>query len=112
MSLPIATEADEMRTLCAYLDARHILYCHVPNEQRHRRFGVKRGVPDVLIFDRLPNHPSCRGVAIELKRIKNSKMTSAQEDWADALSHHDWKVKVCYGAVEAVKFVEALWPLK
>jgi hypothetical protein len=112
MSLPIATERDEMRTLCDYLDARHILYCHVPNEQRHRRFGVKAGVPDILVFDEVKGEPRIRGVAIEIKRIKNSKVTQSQLEWQADLMGCGWECEVCYGAVEAIKFVESLWPLK
>jgi len=103
-------ESDEARTLCHYLDLRGICYCHVPNESRHRRHGVKAGVPDLLIFD-YGGRPNCRGVAIELKRISGGKLTDEQENWILRLRARGWLVFVCKGAAAAIKVIEELWPL-
>ena len=106
-------ESDEARTLCHYLELRGICYCHVPNESRHRRHGVKAGVPDFLIFDKVSQYgggPNCRGVAIELKRISGGRLSDEQQNWALRLRARGWVVFVCKGAGAAIKAVDALWP--
>lgn len=99
----IPTEAEEMRIVSKYLDFLGLVWCHVPNEQRHRRHGVKSGVPDILIFDRPPSYPySLAGMAIELKRSRCARVSEQQRRWHEALGELGWLVRVCFGSDEAI----------
>ena len=118
------SEAQEQKKLAEYLDAVGVLWCHVPNERSEavqaRRLsgqGVKAGVPDVLIFERVYAKPSDLiyvGVAIELKRQrgpkggKPGKVSERQRDWIDDLCARGWAARVCWGADEAIDWLEAL----
>lgn len=122
MSLPIPTEADEMRTLADYLDLRRFLWLHPANEGQRRTghvpYGVKKGAQDVFIFNKLPDTPAAphasenRGVAIELKRTKGGTVTADQLRWFTDLSNEGWLTYICKGAAEAIHTVEQLWPLR
>ena len=110
----IPTEEQEMRTVCAYLEIRHLVYCHVPNEGRHKpqyraklaKLGVKPGVPDLLIFEPAYGYT---GVAIELKRVKGGRVSSAQDDWISDLARLGWRAQVCFGAGEAIALLEEMY---
>lgn len=97
-----------MRVLAQWLDWAKLDWCHVPNEQRHRRTGVKSGVPDVLIFTRPPMVPQARGVAIELKRRKGGKTSPEQFVWQQRLTDDGWLVSVCLGADEAIGWLQSI----
>lgn len=105
------SEDKEQQTLARWLDASGVLWCHVPNgghrdvrvATKLRLHGVKPGVPDVLIFERVRAHPECIGVAIELKRSDSRcKPTPEQVAWIDALWERGWYATVCHGAAEAI----------
>ena len=101
-----------------YLDLRGLLYTHFPaGEHRHvavgrklKRMGLKRGVPDYLVFN---HHWEERGVfsfknvglAIELKSPKG-KQTKAQKRWAGELRHQGWRYEVCRTINEVIAVVE------
>ena len=109
----VPTEAAEMRAVCQYLDLRQIFYLHVPNESvRHRSAGTRAGAPDLLIFDRALHDPECRGVAIELKRTKGGKVSDAQASVLLKLRSRYWQTYICYGATEAIKVIDMLWPIR
>jgi hypothetical protein len=75
--------------------------------------GLKPGVPDVMILDKVSQYggrPNVRGVAIELKRVSGGKLSDEQESWALRLRARGWLVFVCKGAGAAIKVVDALWP--
>lgn len=134
-------EAAEQRALAQYLDVRGVLWCHVPNGGERNRVeaarlvgqGVKRGVPDVLIFEEPkmgweaikalgygPNVPIwrwlpwstkfCNGVAIELKRrgATASDVRTEQEEWCRALAKRGWYVFVARGAGEAIEELQRI----
>lgn len=117
----IPTEDDEQAALADYLDARGLLWCHVPNEvkllggaaNRHsvlrkmRRLGVKTGVPDVLIFESTPTR---HGTAIELKRIKSGRTSEAQKQWLRDFDRRNWHAFICNGATEAIRELERIYP--
>lgn len=120
---PPPTEAAEGAVVSAWLKIHRVLFCHVPNEGKRSiataRFlqaqGMVRGVPDYLIFTTPPNAPSVRGVAIELKRCifkyrKGGGLTEHQVGFLEDLNDKscDWLAKVCYGADEAITFLEEL----
>ena len=101
-------EAEEMRMLSQWLDLAGVLWAHVPNEQRHRRHGTKRGVPDVLVFSPPPKDMPARGVAIELKRSSGGVVSDEQEQWLGALRACDWIAFVADGARAAITRLEGL----
>lgn len=96
-------EADEQKELARWLDRSDALWCHVPNGGKRagsvaaelKRQGVKRGVPDVLIF----GEPH---IAIELKRIRGGVVSDDQEAWLRGLRRRGWVVYVCRGHREAI----------
>lgn len=109
------TEAQLQMAVARYLDARGFLWCHVPNgEARNavtgaklKRMGVKRGVPDVLIFNRCGGEKSV-SLAIELKTGKN-KMTPEQSRWCYKLQECGWFHAVCWSVDEVIAEVEYLY---
>lgn len=114
LSLP--TEEQEQAEVCRYLDLIGADYCAVPNGgHRHKavavklkKAGVKAGVPDILIFNRVADDPECRGVAIEMKRLKGGQLSPHQKKWIERLSSLGWKCFVCHGAGEAVDVIQEL----
>ncbi len=117
-------EDDLQRAVCQYLDARKLLWCHVPNERSNERermklagLGVKPGVPDVMIFSQ-PYAPGDAkdwdkaGLAIELK-IKPNKTTPAQDKWLADLEAEGWRTATCYDIDEVIAIVNDCygdWP--
>lgn len=108
-------EERHQRALAVYLDHRHLLWFHVPNERSDKlqrfilaKLGVKRGVPDVIIPE-----PVFAGedimyfaMAIELKRPGRAQVTEAQVKWLGDLVARNWVCEVCYGVAEAIAFVD------
>jgi hypothetical protein len=127
-----STYEDELAFAVAeYLDLKGWLYTHFPAGEyrpkrtgaKLKRMGLKRGVPDMLIFERW-NYGACcdsctgaddvcyelageacesyqmrddqygRGVAIELKSPKG-RPTKEQTEWLAALKNRGWSVHVC-----------------
>lgn len=105
--MPIPTESQEMQMLAGYLDAKGYLWCHPANEGRRspragarlKREGLKRGVPDVLIFAPVQ-------IAIELKRVKGGVATPEQTEWLARLSESGWKSFLAHGADSAIRFID------
>lgn len=104
-------EDQEQITLAGWLNGTGVPWCHVPNGgKRNRReaaklraMGVRRGVPDILIFD-------IKSVAIELKRARpaKSKVSEHQLKWLAHLDGAGWHTVVCYGAQEAIEYLRGL----
>ena len=92
------------------LDYSNVLWCHVANERRTsiqagarlKAKGVKKGVPDVLIFEPKGNYI---GLAIELK-IKPNKTTKEQEYWMQELIKKGWFCDVCYSFDEVKNLLD------
>jgi hypothetical protein len=113
----VPSELQEQIALAAWLDntVGERGWLHVPNEgirdpavgARLRKAGLKRGAPDVLIFVRAPEGD--RPTAIELKKRDGSRLpTDAQKLWLQSLSALGWYTQVCYGAADAVAYLEGL----
>lgn len=98
------SEAEFQRKVAMSLDYLGLCWCHVPNGGARskatgaelKRQGVKRGMPDCLIFTRAPKL-NVRGVFIELKHGKG-RTSEEQEQlhaelrdcgWAGFVAH-DW----------------------
>lgn len=116
IALPCPSEAAEQQALSRWLDVKRLLWCHVPNGGQHKvqhraamaRLGLKSGVPDLLIFTPPPRLPACRGVAIEMKRLRGGTVSDSQRFWLEQLQAAGWQAKVCRGADEAVRWLTFL----
>lgn len=109
-------EEQVQRTVAQWLDLHGVLWCHVPNEGRHKvqyrakmaALGLKPGVPDILIFDVPPAVANAKGTAIELKRAKGGRVSPDQQEWLEALEARGWVCAVCRGIDEALGLLESL----
>ena len=108
------TEATFQRATADYLDHMGLLWTHVANERNLgkdlagkirgknlKRAGIKRGVPDVLIFSRSEKHNGC---AIELKAGTNLP-TKEQIKFLTNLSKCGWACSICYNLDAVIKVV-------
>lgn len=126
-------ERVEQSTLAKWLRAKQVLWLHPPNEGMRdpiqgrylRHLGMSPGAPDVLVLSMpaggwLVPTPAVyvhgkevtpvRGVAIELKRAKPapSRVTPEQQAWLGNLDAQGWLVRVCYGAADAIQWLESI----
>lgn len=103
-------EDHEQSVVVDWLEQRGVLFTHVPNGgnrnvitgARLKRLGLKRGVPDILIFDPPPNDAAI-GVAIEMKRRKGGATSKEQREWLEKLDARGWAAFVCLGADQAIE---------
>ena len=117
----IPSEAEEQEALfewAAWMQGTYpelALMFHIPNggsrnkaeAARFKAQGVKPGVPDILL-------PAPRGrfhgLFIELKRLRDGKISNDQKLFLTALGGQGYKCLVCFGAEEAereiVKYLE------
>jgi hypothetical protein len=136
-------EEKHQRAVASYLDMRQprLWWFHVPNERPDviqasvlKTLGVKSGVPDIMITDRvidkrilleknefLDNIPWMTselrlrlatvyvGTAIELKRPKGNKASDTQRAWLEILGERGWSCHVCKGAARAFEVIDGLY---
>lgn len=115
---PKQHEQAEQIELVRWLELGGVSFCAVANGgyalsiqagKRMKAAGVRKGFPDLLIFDAPPNAPEFIGVAIEMKRADGKgRTTDEQQDWLIALAARGWKTKVCHGAADALRFLSSL----
>lgn len=124
---PVQRERGEQCVLAEWLDLTvgELGWLHVPNEGRgqarhgasERAQGLKPGAPDVLVFAPGSRCHDWKGVAIELKAPRKGQpnagthtpsVSAEQREWLDALTRHGWVCRVCYGADEAIRWLESL----
>lgn len=113
---PIPTESAEQQLLFQWARMQSgkyqeltLLY-HIPNEgkrshktgARMKAEGLKTGVPDICLPVARGGH---HGLYIELKRVKNSRVTVAQMAWIEALTRQGYVAAVCRGADEAIELI-------
>jgi hypothetical protein len=109
---PAPTEYQEHIRFARWLDAKRLLWCHVPNESsgpvqwrvKRKRMGVRPGVPDFLIFGTIHTGP----IAVEMKRVRGGRLSDTQQDWLDELANHGWITIVAKGADDAVAQLERI----
>lgn len=114
LSPQVVRESQEQANLAKFLNFKGLLWCHVPNEGKRtlanggilQGHGMKKGVPDVLIFCPPPAYPDKVGTAIELKRRAGGKVSEEQQQWLDNLTERNWLTTVSLGWEEAVKFLK------
>lgn len=110
MASVVPTEAQEGRTLVAYLRVRGFKFTHIANETgsgrgaqfqgiRNKQQGVSKGFPDYLVI------VNGKLIAIELKRLKGSKTSPEQIEWIEALNNVGVPAQVCKGAEAAIAFI-------
>tara|TARA_R110002020_G_scaffold87892_3_gene216315 strand:+ start:3313 stop:3861 length:549 start_codon:yes stop_codon:yes gene_type:complete len=99
----------EHEKLVTHLRDKAVYFLHVPNEGKRSEWqgrymfgalGALKGAADIYVFDRLPNFPDARGLAIELKRVKGSSPawgSTHQHAHLNALALRGWKAYVCRG---------------
>lgn len=106
----LLSEDQECEILADYCRVKKYTFCHINNEfyskswkqkNRQLRMGSAKGFPDYLVI------VNNQLIAIEMKRIKNSKVSPAQEYWLKLLNNANIPAKVCYGAKEAIKFIKS-----
>lgn len=97
-------ETDLQKTVARYLDQSNVLWTHVANERKTsvrqgrngkyyspegsklKQMGVKRGIPDVMIFE---SRGGYAGLAIELK-VGSNKPSDDQLMWMTQLKKWGW----------------------
>ena len=119
------TERQLQTAVAKVLDASGLLWCHVPNGGQRNAIvgkmlkaeGVKKGVPDALIFE--PVIPQSlrngdtwhNGVAFELK-VGRNKPSPEQLEWHDKLRRCGWRVEVCYTLDAVMDILRECYPSK
>ena len=115
--MPAPLEGEEQATLFSWADMQSYHYpelklmFHIPNggkrskseAARFKKEGVKAGVPD--IFLPVPRG-GYNGLFIELKRLSNSRVSTAQNEWVPALREQGYAAEVCKGWVAASALIE------
>ena len=92
-------------------------WCHVPNGgardakegARLKKMGVKKGVPDILIFKMTKNF--YLGFALELKS-KTGKITADQEAWLLSFKAEGWATEVCDNIDDVMRIITVYYGIK
>lgn len=108
---PETTEDEQQEIVVDYLELMGICYLHIPNEgkrsksygKRCKRLGLKKGAPDILIFE--PRGQFC-GLALEMKKDKTCKPTKEQICWLQTLKEKGWRCGIGFGAKDAIDTIE------
>ena len=107
----IPTEHQEQSLVIQYCNLKKIPIFHIPNGSyksltarvKAKKEGLKSGIPDLMIPVANKNY---HGLFIEMKRVKNSKVSVHQKQWIELLNKQGYKAIVCYGNNEAIKEIE------
>lgn len=107
----IPTEHQEQSLVIQYCNLKKIPIFHIPNGSyksltarvKAKKEGLKSGIPDLMIPVANKNY---HGLFIEMKRIKNSKVSVQQKQWIELLNNRGYKAIVCYGSSAAIKEIE------
>lgn len=110
------SEHSEQAGLCRHLDRCSVFYCAIPNgglrdgrtAKALTNTGLKKGMPDLLVFDRPPKDPEKVGVAIEMKKVGGRGPTPHQQRALARLQGRGWEVFVAYGCSDALKRLREL----
>jgi hypothetical protein len=111
-----SSETSEQIRLAGWLDRHVVDWEHIPNEGKRsgregrvlNMMGRKAGTADIHISARVPRHPDCRGVRIELK-TKTGKATEIQLRRLARLTEKcGYMTRVCYGAEDAIAWLKGL----
>ena len=113
------SEADIQARLKSTLDELGVLWTATANGGKRdrrtaaslKRQGVKRGVPDILIFSPPPSGIG-HGLAIELKRPKGTRrargrVSEHQRIWCERLRASGWRAEIAYGYDHALEILKS-----
>ena len=88
---------------------------HVPNEgikvegnkaiiygAKRKAKGVKKGVPDILIFD---TAGLFKGLAVELK-VDGGKVSKEQNEFMERMKKRGWATEICWSVDEFVNVID------
>ncbi|MFV7791262.1 VRR-NUC domain-containing protein [Aliarcobacter lanthieri] len=112
MSNPIIpTEHQEQSLVIQYCNLKKIPIFHIPNGSyksltariKSKKEGLVSGIPDLMIPVAKGNY---HGLFIEMKRVKNSKVSVQQLKWIELLNKQGYKAIVCYGSKQAIEEIE------
>lgn len=113
---PVPTESAEQRAVFEWAERMSgrwpelkLMY-HIPNEGKRSRItgarmkaeGMRGGVPDICLPVARGGH---HGLYIEMKRVKNSKVTREQLEWIEDLVGQGYVAAVCRGCDEAINLI-------
>jgi len=109
----VPTEHQEQCRVIAWCDAHPIAKTifSIPNGShkspamaaKFKREGLRPGVPDLFLPVAIkPNH----GLFIEMKRVKGSRATLEQVQWASLLVIRGYDYQLCYGADDAIDAIK------
>lgn len=108
----VPLEEEEQRLLAAWLNAKGLVWAHIPNERKAtlrvlaelERQGLKKGFPDNFIAE---PRKGLHGLFIELKRAKKSlsRVSKEQKQWVAELRNKGYAACVCYGAQHAIRVI-------
>lgn len=107
--LPLPTEHQEQRHVCAWLTARSIGYFAMPNAAKRsvrvaamlKAEGMVKGAPDLVLLPAPRLEPLAR-VAIEMKRQKGGRVSPEQKAFHERMRAAGWIVLVAHGAGDAI----------
>ena len=106
-----ATEDEEQARMVEWLTGRGWLFSATANGagmgpaqwRKMARTGVRRGVPDIVVFEELGGF---RGMAIEMKRAKGGTVSPEQGRWHAWLRERGWLVIVARGWADGVRQIQ------
>lgn len=119
----IASEEEEQKNVIDWAEKLVYIYpalkllFHIPNggkrnkseAGRFKAMGVKAGVPDLFLPVPRGNF---HGLWVEMKRVKNSKISPNQEWWIKALRSLGYSAEIAYGAEQAKLLIQAYLELR
>jgi len=71
--------------------------------KRMKAMGLRRGVPDLLIFEPRGRY---HGLAIEMKRESGGVLSAEQKWWIDELNKRGYKAVICRGYADAISQID------
>jgi hypothetical protein len=91
-------------------EGRPLQWTHVPNEGKRnpasgrnlKLMGMKKGLPDFIIFDSPPKFPDKKGAVIELKKEAGGEMSDAQREWLNYFKDNNWVMALSNGIDAAI----------
>ncbi|RDH76368.1 VRR-NUC domain-containing protein [Mycolicibacterium moriokaense] len=116
---PVPYEDEEQATFVGWLELVGLKFTAIPNhtynphhsqQNKNRRIGLRKGLPDMVVVVPHTHSKDGRGhlLFIEMKRIKDSSVSSDQKLWIAALNMmgaEGVEAHVAKGANEAIAIV-------
>ena len=107
------SEANQQEIVIKYLRLSypHALYCAsaggmwTSDSQRIKmaKTGYVKGFPDLFVYE---PRGEFHGLAIEMKRVKGSKIEPEQIEWQEQLRNRGYASYICKGNEEAIKVID------